>query len=199
MDVLEEKMLEKLNLFKLENNWVQRVKLKKGEFLSKEDVLKNIIWVEKGILHSELKIKEKFQVFTLIKSNEIIYPSSVEYEKNNWRIVADIPSKIILINKEYFLNYATVEPVYMEWLLDKANDNFHKASNELTKYARGLEVQETIEQILEIMEKEGVSKEELLHYFSKKKLASYTQVTRGTFYTSWKKLEDNGFFRKVHY
>ncbi|MBC6297966.1 hypothetical protein HCJ45_12690 [Listeria sp. FSL L7-1517] len=193
MDVVEEKMLRQLNLFKLKNSWMQYLDVKKGSKISKDFLQKNIAIVEKGILHSEVKINEKYQFFTVIQSDDIIYPSSMKNESNSWRVVADTSAKIILINKEYFLNYATVEPKYMEWLVNKTNEIFHKASFEVIKHTQEWGVKTTIEHIHEVMEKEGMDKNQLARCFSKQNLISYAQVSRYIFDNEWDKLREIGF------
>ncbi|MBC1483163.1 hypothetical protein HCJ52_12880 [Listeria sp. FSL L7-1485] len=193
MDVVEEEMLRQLNLFKLKNGWVQCLDVKKGRKISKDFLQKNIVIVEKGILHSEVKINEKYQFFIVIQSDDIIYPPAMKSESNSWRVVADTSAKVILINKEYFLNYATVEPKYMEWLLTKMNEVFHKTSFEVTKFTQEWGVKTTIEHIYEVMEKEGMDKNQLSRCFSKQNLISYAQVSRYIFDNEWDKLREIGF------
>lgn len=193
MDVMEEEMLRQLNLFKLKNSWMQYLDVKKGSKISKDFLQKNIAIVEKGILHSEVKINEKYQFFTVIQSDDIIYPPSMKRESKSWRVVADTSAKIILINKEYFLNYATVEPKYMEWLVNKTNEIFHKASFEVIKHTQEEGVKTTIEYIHEVMKKEGMDKNQLSRCFSKQNLISYAQVSRYMFDNEWDKLSKIGF------
>ncbi|MBC1521485.1 Crp/Fnr family transcriptional regulator [Listeria aquatica] len=199
MNVLEKDMLSQLNQHKLKENWVQRDFFIKKENIPTLQLLDNILFIQDGILHLEIEIKGTFHILTFFQSEEVIYPNYFNLEHINWRIVADTPVEIIFFNQEYFLNYGTIEPKYMEWLLEKLSKNFHKISYEMTKLNNKRGIMTNIEHLHQILKKEDqlLPKKKIFSLFSKQMLTSYCQVSRSTFNNEFKSLKNSGLLE--HY
>lgn len=197
MNALEKEMLDQLNSHKLKESWIQRLSFTEKENISIQQLSDNILFIQDGILHLEIEIKGIFHIFTFFQSQEIIYPNYFNSKQTNWRIVADTPVKVFSLNQDYFLNYATLEPKYMEWLLEKLNQNLHKVSYEMTKSNNKQGIVPNIEYLYQILRKETHKpKKKLFNLFSKQMLTSYCQVSRSTFNNEFKSLRKSGLLEQ---
>lgn len=150
----------------------------------------NIIFVKKGILHTEVKVNNEFCIFNFIQSGEILYPNHLDKIEDR-QVVVDCDTSLIIMNYEFFLNYATMKPSYMKWLIEKTNDQLQKVLYESTKQKDQDAIMMNLEYIHNILEQEGHdSEKELFDVFTKRKLASYCGVSRSTFHNKLKNLAE---------
>ncbi|EUJ52454.1 hypothetical protein [Listeria fleischmannii] len=125
MDKIEREMFDVLEGYKLNSDWLQKKRFSKKEIISEKLLGENILFVNEGVMHLEVKAEGYFNIFTFIQSGDIIYPLD-SLKGQNSRIVVDYPTEVVSINLEYFLNFATMQPKYMEWLSEKIRQNLKK-------------------------------------------------------------------------
>ncbi|MBC8922223.1 Crp/Fnr family transcriptional regulator, partial [Escherichia coli] len=99
---------------------------------------------------------------------------------NELRLVCDTDVSLIFIDREYFLNYATNKPSYMEWLLEETLINNKNLYNELIKY--DLSAEERIVYALQYLcDKLEIESEngyqQIPKYINKIKMAKYGKIS----------------------
>lgn len=123
-------MIRDLNKNKLEKNWIRCEKLSKK--IDTETFQDEFIIITKGILHVENK---KFHILHFFSNGDIInHQVAIISGENELRLICDTEVSLIYIDREFFFNYATNKPSYMEWLLEATLVNNKNLYNELIKY-----------------------------------------------------------------
>ncbi|MBA3926753.1 Crp/Fnr family transcriptional regulator [Listeria rustica] len=190
MNDFEEKMVEELYRNEPTTKLVRIIDYLEKEILPTHLLANNIIFVKHGVLHTEVKVDNEFCIFNFIQSGEVFYPNHLD-EIEERQVVVDCDTTLIILNYEFFLNYATMKPPYMKWLLEKTNLHLQKVLYESTKQKDQDAIMMNLDYIHDILEQEGQDSDmALFDLFTKRKLASYCGVSRSTFYTKLKDLEE---------
>lgn len=196
MDKIEREMFDVLEGYKLNSDWLQKKRFSKKEIISEKLLGENILFVTEGVMHLEVKAEGYFNIFTFIQSGDIIYPLD-SLKGQNSRIVVDYPTEVVSINLEYFLNFATMQPKYMEWLSEKIRQNLKNSFYEITKSKNGPMLFENLMHVQKILDREAKgTKDNVYQLFTKTKLATYCQISRSTFNNELKILKESSKFDK---
>ncbi|MBC1470291.1 Crp/Fnr family transcriptional regulator [Listeria seeligeri] len=172
-------MVQELNKYKLKDKWIRCEKLSKNKIIKGETFLDEFIIIANGILHVENK---KFQILHFFSNGDIINQQVASISgENELHLVCDTEVSLVFIDREYFLNYATNKPSYMEWLLEATLVNNKNLYNELIKY--DLSAEERIVYALQYLcEKLEIESEDgyqqIPKYINKMKMAKYGKISR---------------------
>ncbi|EAC3621557.1 Crp/Fnr family transcriptional regulator [Listeria monocytogenes] len=172
-------MIRELDKYKLQDKWVRFEKLSKNKKINSETFQDEFIIITNGILHVENK---KFQILHFFSNGDIINQQVAKISgENELRLVCDTDVSLIFIDREYFLNYATNKPSYMEWLLEETLINNKNLYNELIKY--DLSAEERIVYALQYLcDKLEIESEngyqQIPKYINKIKMAKYGKISR---------------------
>ncbi|MBC1755317.1 Crp/Fnr family transcriptional regulator [Listeria seeligeri] len=172
-------MVQELNKYKLKDKWIRCEKLSKNKIIKGETFLDEFIIIANGILHVENK---KFQILHFFSNGDIINQQVASIcGENELHLVCDTEVSLVFIDREYFLNYATNKPSYMEWLLEATLVNNKNLYNELIKY--DLSAEERIVYALQYLcEKLEIESEDgyqqIPKYINKMKMAKYGKISR---------------------
>lgn len=172
-------MVQELNKYKLKDKWIRCEKLSKNKNIKGETFLDEFIIIANGILHVENK---KFQILHFFSNGDIINQQVASISgENELHLVCDTEVSLVFIDREYFLNYATNKPSYMEWLLEATLVNNKNLYNELIKY--DLSAEERIVYALQYLcEKLEIESEDgyqqIPKYINKMKMAKYGKISR---------------------
>ncbi|WP_270996008.1 Crp/Fnr family transcriptional regulator [Listeria seeligeri] len=172
-------MVQELNKYKLKDKWIRCEKLSKNKIIKGETFLDEFIIIANGILHVENK---KFQILHFFSNGDIINQQVASISgENELHLVCDTEVSLVFIDREYFLNYATNKPSYMEWLLEATLVNNKNLYNELIKY--DLSAEERIVYALQYLcEKLEIENEDgyqqIPKYINKMKMAKYGKISR---------------------
>ncbi|MBC2002169.1 Crp/Fnr family transcriptional regulator [Listeria booriae] len=192
MDKLEKEMVTTLNQQKLKENWVQKLTLTEKKIMPASLLRDNILFIQKGMLHIEIEVDKTSHIFAFLQSDDIVYPSYFNDSSRQMRVVIDSYTEVIAFNQEFFLNYATMKPIYMEWLSDKLDKNLSKFLYESTKPRRQDNILTNLEYVNKVIQDELQQPNiEIFDLFSKRKLASYCHLSRSTFNSEIKNLQEN--------
>lgn len=95
-----------------EKVWIVREELNISEVFEIQKLEAHFILVLEGVLRME---NEHQQILHYFRENNVIYQSPYELRvQNKLRLVAETPAHIVLLHREFFLNYATNQPAYSE-------------------------------------------------------------------------------------
>ncbi|MBC6298112.1 Crp/Fnr family transcriptional regulator [Listeria sp. FSL L7-1517] len=172
-------MVQELDKYKLKDKWIRYVKLSKNKVIKGETFLDEFIIITNGILHVENK---KFQILHFFSNGDIINQQVAAISgENELHLVCDTDVSLVFVDREYFLNYATNKPSYMEWLLEATLVNNKNLYNELIKYDLSAEERivyalQYLCEKLEIESKDGY--QEIPKYINKMKMAKYGKISR---------------------
>ncbi|EFS02247.1 nucleotide-binding domain-containing protein [Listeria seeligeri FSL S4-171] len=125
---------------------------------------------------------KKFQILHFFSNGDIINQQVASISgENELHLVCDTEVSLVFIDREYFLNYATNKPSYMEWLLEATLVNNKNLYNELIKY--DLSAEERIVYALQYLcEKLEIESEDgyqqIPKYINKMKMAKYGKISR---------------------
>lgn len=172
-------MIRDLNKNKLEKNWIRFEKLPKNKKIDTETFQDEFIIITKGILHVENK---KFHILHFFSNGDIInHQVAIISGENELRLICDTEVSLIYIDREFFLNYATNKPSYMEWLLEATLVNNKNLYNELIKYDLSAEdrIVYTLQYLCEKLEIESENGyQQIPKYINKIKMAKYGKISR---------------------
>lgn len=114
-----------------EKVWIVREELNISEVFEIQKLEAHFILVLEGVLRME---NEHQQILHYFRENNVIYQSPYELRvQNKLRLVAETPAHIVLLHREFFLNYATNQPAYSEKLVRAIMDNAASFMFELMK------------------------------------------------------------------
>lgn len=155
-----------------EKVWIVREELNISEVFEIQKLEAHFILVLEGVLRME---NEHQQILHYFRENNVIYQSPYELRvQNKLRLVAETPAHIVLLHREFFLNYATNQPAYSEKLVRAIMDNaasfmFELMKNDLKSEDR---LAYSLQQLCQSLELEVKNEFYLLpHYINKNKLA----------------------------
>lgn len=173
-------MIHDLDENKLDEVDVKSENLKRNEVFDLQKLSRHLLIVESGTLHLE---NINFQILQFFSKENVIHQSPFDLGlQNQLHLVADTSVKVILIDREYFLNFAANKPSYMEWLLEAVLKNSSGLCFELMKY--DLSTESRITYVMQkLCEKDRVTEnnrgyKEIPSYMNKMKLAKYGGVSR---------------------
>ncbi|MBC1484150.1 Crp/Fnr family transcriptional regulator [Listeria sp. FSL L7-1485] len=172
-------MVQELDKYKLKDKWIRYVKLSKNKIIKGETFLDEFIIITNGILHVENK---KFQILHFFSNGDIINQQVAAISgENELHLVCDTDVSLVFVDREYFLNYATNKPSYMEWLLEATLVNNKNLYNELIKYDLSAEerIVYALQYLCEKLEIESIDGyQEIPKYINKMKMAKYGKISR---------------------
>lgn len=176
-----------------EKVWIVREELNISEVFEIQKLEAHFILVLEGVLRME---NEHQQILHYFRENNVIYQSPYELRvQNKLRLVAETPAHIVLLHREFFLNYATNQPAYSEKLVRAIMDNaasfmFELMKNDLKSEDR---LAYSLQQLCQSLELEVKNEFYLLpHYINKNKLALYSDISRKSLYKYLQNLERKG-------
>ncbi len=174
-----DEILKDLNTNKLDNSWINFEKLVKNSIIDGNRFLNEFIVVHDGIMHMENK---NAQILHFFSKGDVINQqvSGLNLEKNLF-LVCDTDVEMTFVNREYFLNFATNKPSYMEWLLEMTLLNNMNLYNELIKYDFSTEgrVVYTLQYLCEKLKTNQKNDYFIVPAFiNKVKLAKYGNISR---------------------
>ncbi|MBC1342405.1 Crp/Fnr family transcriptional regulator [Listeria welshimeri] len=172
-------MIRDLNKNKLEKNWIRCEKLSKNKKIDTETFQDEFIIITNGILHVENK---KFHILHFFSNGDIINQQVAAISgENELSLICDTEVSLVYIDREFFLNYATNKPSYMEWLLEATLVNNKNLYNELIKYDLSAEdrIVYTLQYLCEKLEIESENGyQQIPKYINKIKMAKYGKISR---------------------
>lgn len=114
-----------------EKVWVVREELDTAEVFEIKKLEAHFILVLDGVLRMENKHQ---QILHYFMKNNVIYQSPYELRvQNKLKLVAETPAQIVLLHREFFLNYATNKSLYSEKLMRAIMENSANFMFELMK------------------------------------------------------------------
>ncbi|EAC7885879.1 Crp/Fnr family transcriptional regulator [Listeria monocytogenes] len=176
-----------------EKFWIIREELNISEVFEIQKLEAHFILVLEGVLRME---NEHQQILHYFRKNSVIYQSPYELRvQNKLRLVAETPAQIVLLHREFFLNYAANKASYSEKLMRAIMDNsasfmFELMKNDLNSEGR---LAYSLQQLCQSLELEVNNEFYLLpDYVNKNKLALYSNISRKSLYKYLQNLERKG-------
>lgn len=176
-----------------EKGWIIREELNISEAFEIQKLEAHFILVLEGVLRME---NEHQQILHYFRKNSVIYQSPYELRvQNKLRLVAETPAQIVLLHREFFLNYAANKASYSEKLMRAIMDNsasfmFELMKNDLNSEGR---LAYSLQQLCQSLELEVKNEFYLLpDYVNKNKLALYSNISRKSLYKYLQNLERKG-------
>lgn len=176
-----------------EKFWIIREELNISEVFEIQKLEAHFILVLEGVLRME---NEHQQILHYFRKNSVIYQSPYELRvQNKLRLVAETPAQIVLLYREFFLNYAANKASYSEKLMRAIMDNsasfmFELMKNDLNSEGR---LAYSLQQLCQSLELEVKNEFYLLpDYVNKNKLALYSNISRKSLYKYLQNLERKG-------
>lgn len=176
-----------------EKFWIIREELNISEAFEIQKLEAHFILVLEGVLRME---NEHQQILHYFRKNSVIYQSPYELRvQNKLRLVAETPAQIVLLHREFFLNYAANKASYSEKLMRAIMDNsasfmFELMKNDLNSEGR---LAYSLQQLCQSLELEVKNEFYLLpDYVNKNKLALYSNISRKSLYKYLQNLERKG-------
>lgn len=176
-----------------EKFWIIREELNISEVFEIQKLEAHFILVLEGVLRME---NEHQQILHYFRKNSVIYQSPYELRvQNKLRLVAETPAQIVLLHREFFLNYAANKASYSEKLMRAIMDNsasfmFELMKNDLNSEGR---LAYSLQQLCQSLELEVKNEFYLLpDYVNKNKLALYSNISRKSLYKYLQNLERKG-------
>ncbi|MBC1360612.1 Crp/Fnr family transcriptional regulator [Listeria welshimeri] len=174
-----------------EKVWVVREELDTAEVFEIKKLEAHFILVLDGVLRME---NEHQQILHYFMKNNVIYQSPYELRvQNKLKLVAETPAQIVLLHREFFLNYAANKSFYSEKLMraimeNSANFMFELMKNDLKAEDR---LAYSLQQICQSLTLERENEYYILpEYINKNKLALYSNISRKSLYSYLQKLEN---------
>ncbi|MBC1794194.1 Crp/Fnr family transcriptional regulator [Listeria booriae] len=188
-------MVQDLEMNKLSSNDVKEFKLLRNERLDKELIKKNLFIIMTGVIQTECG---NGNITDFIREGEVLFVQPIRNDKQQeWlpEYKAITSCKIIQVSKEFFLNFSSIKPSYMELILQMTANKLMYVMNDSRKY--DLSVEERFDfSLAELGHCLGEQVEDnsfiLPRYINKNKIASFSKTSRK--YTSQRLqlLENNG-------
>lgn len=176
-----------------EKGWIIREELNISEAFEIQKLEAHFILVLEGVLRME---NEHQQILHYFRKNSVIYQSPYELRvQNKLKLVAETPAQIVLLHREFFLNYAANKASYSEKLMRAIMDNsasfmFELMKNDLNSEGR---LAYSLQQLCQSLELEVKNEFYLLpDYVNKNKLALYSNISRKSLYKYLQNLERKG-------
>ncbi|EAF8227535.1 Crp/Fnr family transcriptional regulator [Listeria monocytogenes] len=176
-----------------EKGWIIREELNISEAFEIQKLEAHFILVLEGVLRME---NEHQQLLHYFRKNSVIYQSPYELRvQNKLKLVAETPAQIVLLHREFFLNYAANKASYSEKLMRAIMDNsasfmFELMKNDLNSEGR---LAYSLQQLCQSLELEVNNEFYLLpDYVNKNKLALYSNISRKSLYKYLQNLERKG-------
>lgn len=176
-----------------EKFWIIREELNISEAFEIQKLEAHFILVLEGVLRME---NEHQQILHYFRKNSVIYQSPYELRvQNKLKLVAETPAQIVLLHREFFLNYAANKASYSEKLMRAIMDNsasfmFELMKNDLNSEGR---LAYSLQQLCQSLELEVKNEFYLLpDYVNKNKLALYSNISRKSLYKYLQNLERKG-------
>ncbi|EAE0011582.1 Crp/Fnr family transcriptional regulator [Listeria monocytogenes] len=176
-----------------EKFWIIREELNISEAFEIQKLEAHFILVLEGVLRME---NEHQQILHYFRKNSVIYQSPYELRvQNKLKLVAETPAQIVLLHREFFLNYAANKASYSEKLMRAIMDNsasfmFELMKNDLNSEGR---LAYSLQQLCQSLELEVNNEFYLLpDYVNKNKLALYSNISRKSLYKYLQNLERKG-------
>lgn len=201
-------MVQELNQNKVYPSYVIFETIQSNQKLDLRKLDSHLLIVLEGSFHLENKNSQILQFF--VPGNTIHQSLSALDIEDRLKVVSDCESKIALIHREFFLNFASNKIEYMEWLLAAVTENSSAFSFELMKY--DLPAEQRIIYTLQTFCKKAHTPDtngyyELPAFITKTMLSRYGGISRKTLdgiliNLEEKKLlikQDDTFFVKRHF
>lgn len=125
-------MLQELNENKVYPSYVVFETMGKNQKLDVQKLNTHLLIVLEGSLHLENKNSQILQFF--VPGNTIHQSPFVMNAQDSLKVMSDCESEIVLVHREFFLNFASNKIEYMEWLLEAVTENSSAFCFELMKF-----------------------------------------------------------------
>lgn len=190
-------LVEELEKNTPEKIWVVREELLPAETFEIQKVESHFILVLEGILRLE---NENKQILHYFASDSVLYQSPYELRvQETPRLVAETEAKIVLLHREFFLNYAANKPRYYEKLMraimtNAASFMFELMRNDVVGEDKVMYSFQQLIQSLSLESQEGFY--ELPPFIHVQSLSRYTHVSRKSIYAYLEKLEERNLIKR---
>lgn len=169
------KMIAELDRDKLEDSWIRKENFHRNDVVKKEQCINEFIIVLEGVLHIENK---NFHIFHFFFSGDVVNQQLAKINADNGLdLICDTEVLLVHIDRRYFLNFATNNTSYLQWLIEATLNNNKNLYSELSKYE--LSAEERIMYSLRyVCDKSNLNSEQqkIPGYLHKMKLAKYAGV-----------------------
>ncbi|MBA3925597.1 Crp/Fnr family transcriptional regulator [Listeria rustica] len=178
-DVLN--MIDDLNKNKVSAKAVQEIQLEKNEILDLNQVKESMFVILSGVIQTEC---DNGNIVDFSSEGELLFAEPIQNDKQEEWIPSYktiTKSRLVKIDKEYFLNFASIKPSYMELILKMTTIKLMYVFNDSRKY--NLTVEERFDfSLAELGQCLGVKEDEdryvLPTYINKHKIASFSKTSR---------------------
>ncbi|MBC1418493.1 Crp/Fnr family transcriptional regulator [Listeria fleischmannii] len=121
-----------LNQNKADSDWVRIMSIPKTSSIPGKYFKEEFIIVLEGVLHLGNKNK---QIILFFSEGDVINQQVSDLNiTNKLELICDTDVKLAFVYREYFLNFATNKPSYLEWLLEMSLSNNLNLYNEIMKH-----------------------------------------------------------------
>lgn len=189
-------LIEELEEQTPNKGWIIQENLKVGEAFKIKKLEPHFILILDGVLRME---NENKQILHFFAKDNVIYQSPFDLRVDDKLIlVAETKAKLVLLHREFFLNYASNKPHYFEKLMraimeNSANFMFELMKNDISAENRLAYSFQNLCQSLNLPVEDGFSR--IPSFITKQKMAQYSNLSRKSIYSYLDKLIQKDFLK----
>lgn len=190
-------LVDELETNSPEASWVIREILPEAKPFEIQKLEPHFILILEGVLRLENQNKQILHYFA---PDSVLYQSPYELRvQDKLMLVAEADAKIVLLHREFFLNYAANKPHYYEKLMratmaNAASFMFELMRNDITGEDK---LMYSFQQLIHSLNLESRGEfYELPHFINLQSLSRYSHVSRKSMYTYLEKLERRGLIKR---
>lgn len=180
--------------------WVIRESLLRAESFEIQKLEPHFILVLDGVLRLE---NENKQILHYFSTDSVFYQSPYELRvQDKLTLVAETEAQLVLLHREFFLNYAANKPRYYEKLMraimaNAASFMFELMRNDVKGEAKLMYSFQQLVQSLNLESREGFYT--FPSFITVQSLAQYSHLSRKSMYAYLEKLEARGLVQRSNH